>query len=107
MTLSKFYELRDSGQIQTKIIFVKDEIAEEICDEYIVVESFVWDGWYYIVDSDVNVRRETASSEILWFKTANEANEFFKKYIKDTSARMIRKQNNAFADYVASWGPLD
>ncbi len=76
MTITKFYELRDSGKIASKTIFLNDGET--------VVESFKADGVCFLVESHVDVHKETVKwQELHGFWTERDANEYFVGCIKN------------------------
>ena len=99
MTVKQFFNLRDSGKVSTKTIFLDDGA--------VVVESLATDGKYFLLVSDVDLHRETSESEIFEFETPEAANNYFVSNVKDTHERFSRKLANAKAEYISSWGPLD
>ena len=105
--LAKMRSLRDDGKVKTKVIFLD---YADFAD--VVVESFAFGGKFYMFVARVNQHREEVRWEDLWeFDTAKEANDYFKKHIKDRDGfadYLVCKSNEAYADYMMrAVGTLD
>ena len=104
MNIKEFYNLRDTGKIATKVIFLHDGET--------VVESTKFNGRFYIAEAHLDLHKETVDEELLHeFPTAEEANRYYIEEIKTLKGyikREVRRQEHAYGDYIERFaGTLD